>query len=58
MDFQAEVVWISPGHAGLRWLDLSDRQRRWLEQRIEYWKQTCEVEVDEGVDFQTVRWIG
>ena len=36
---QAEVMWYSRGRVGLRWVDLTDDQRRWLEERSREWER-------------------
>jgi hypothetical protein len=35
----AEVVWYRAGVAGLRWLDLDERQQQWLEERFRQWER-------------------
>jgi len=34
---EAEVMWRRRDAAGLRWVNLTDRQAEWLEQRIDSW---------------------
>ena len=34
---RAEVVWCRGGRAGLRWIDLTDDQRRWLRDCFAAW---------------------
>jgi hypothetical protein len=37
----AEVMWCSRGRVGLRWVDLSEEQREWLEERCREWERAA-----------------